>query len=235
MKRLIIQAFLAVLLAVNLMTVSCKHDPADTIDITDTTTNSVSCNPDTVYFAQEILPVLQSSCAMSGCHDANTHKEGIILDSYAKILSTGKIKINDPADSKIYEAINENGDDIMPPPPAASMSAEFKSKLLKWISQGAKNNSCVEKECDTTNVTYAASIKPIMSTYCQGCHSGSNPGGGINLTTYEGVKTIALSGQLYGSVAWLGSYSQMPQNASKLSDCNIKKIQIWISNGSLNN
>lgn len=131
--------------------------------------------------------------------------------------------------------MNENGEDIMPPSPAAPMSTEFKAKLLKWISQGAHNNSCSEKECDTTNVTYAGSIKPIMSTYCQGCHSGSQPGAGIDLTTYDGVKQIALSGQLYGSVAWLGNYSQMPQGGGQLSDCNIRKIQIWINNGSPNN
>ena len=234
MKKSIFPFFGVLAMVMVLAFSSCKHDPADVLNVNDSTYVS-TCDPDTVYFAQEILPVLQSSCAMSGCHDANTHKEGIKLDSYANILSTGRIKVNDPADSKIYKAMNEDGEDIMPPPPAAAMSAEFKAKLLKWISQGAHNNSCIEKECDTTNVTYAGSIKPLISTYCQGCHSGSNPGGGINLTTYDGVKAIALSGQLYGSVAWLGSYSPMPQNANKLSDCNIKKIQIWINNGSLNN
>lgn len=235
MKKLIFLSSGLFLFCFSVFTSSCKHDPVDLINIEDTTTNSNNCDPDTVYFTQEILPVLQSSCALSGCHNSSSHKEGIILDSYANILNTGKIKINEPADSKIYEAMNENGDDIMPPSPAAPMSSEFKAKLLKWISQGAHNNSCTEKECDTTNVTYSGSIKPIITTYCQGCHSGSQPGAGIDLTSYNGVKEIALSGQLYGSVAWLGSYSPMPQNGNKLSDCNIKKIQIWINNGSLNN
>ena len=28
-----------------------------------------SCSPDTVYFANTILPLLSSNCAMSGCHN----------------------------------------------------------------------------------------------------------------------------------------------------------------------
>ena len=35
--------------------------------------------------------------------------------------------------------------------------------------------------CDTTNVTYAATITSLLNNYgCLGCHVGANPSGGIN-------------------------------------------------------
>ena len=60
---------------------SCKHDvifPPDygysgkpNLNPTPTP-ESNTCNPDSVYFNQRIMPILVSNCTMSGCHNGNS-------------------------------------------------------------------------------------------------------------------------------------------------------------------
>jgi hypothetical protein len=49
------------------------------------------------------------------------------------------------------------------------------------------------------------------------------------------VRTVALNGKLYGSIAHQAGFSPMPKNGAKLSDCEITQVQRWIAAGSLNN
>jgi hypothetical protein len=91
----------------------------------------------------------------------------------------------------------------------------------------------LNSSCDTVNVTYSASIVPTLSSYCTSCHGGSLPSGGISLTTYSGVQTVAASGLLMNAINGTG-VSKMPPSGT-LPDCRIKQIKIWISNGMLNN
>jgi uncharacterized membrane protein len=224
-----------------LLPYSCKHDP-EFIGITepvDTTGNGnntgTQCSPDTVYFVQQVLPMFQSSCAMSGCHDAGSHEEDIVLDSYQTIMATGGIKVNNPTDSKIYKQMLKTGEDQMPPSPASPMTTAQLNLISKWIGQGAKNNSCILSGCDTTNVKYSTHIKPLIQNSCQGCHSGAAPGGGINLATYAGVKAIADNGAFVGAISHLTGYSAMPKNGNKLTDCQINMVNIWINQGSPEN
>jgi hypothetical protein len=90
-------------------------------------------------------------------------------------------------------------------------------------------------DCDTSNVTYSKDIAPLTQTWCNSCHSGSAPSGGVNTSNYNGLRSVALSGAFYGSITHSGSYSPMPQNSPKLSVCNIAKVRIWIEEGALNN
>src|SRR5262245_30791598 len=76
--------------------------------------------------------------------------------------------------------------------------------------------------CDTTNVTYSLSVKPILDQNCNICHAtGSTAGGGIVLDTYSGVNGVAQTGQLMGAIKHESGYSQMPKNAVQLDDCSI--------------
>src|SRR5688572_12769544 len=95
-------------------------DPIDTTGnpIDTSTTGGTPCDPNKVYFEMEILPLLKSNCAKSGCHDAATHEEGIILDSYQNVMNSDVIEPFDLDDSDLYEVITEDDDDKqMPPPP----------------------------------------------------------------------------------------------------------------------
>lgn len=89
--------------------------------------------------------------------------------------------------------------------------------------------------CDTTGVTYAGTIVPILTDNCITCHSGSAPSGNITLDNYSGVRTQALSGALYGSIAHDPQYSPMPQGGNKLSNCAINKVKIWVLAGAPDN
>ncbi len=191
-----------------------------------------NCNPDSVYFVNDIMPLISSNCTMSGCHDNITHADGVNLTTYNKIM--GYVRPGDAANSKLYKVIIKTDGDRMPPPPMAPMTTAQKALIQKWINQGAKNNSCIGS-CDTTVFTYSGAVKPIMDNKCAGCHNPSNLGGNIDVSTFAAVRIVALNGKLYGSIAHQTGYSPMPKNAAKLSDCEIRQVQKWITAGSQNN
>jgi len=192
------------------------------------------CDPNVVYFQQQILPLLLSNCAFSGCHDAASHQDGVILDSYWNIINTGDVEPGDPYDSDLFEVlIDTDLDDRMPPWPEYNALPTAQIDLIRnWILQGAQNNSCVG--CDTTNVTYQSQIGSLIATRCQGCHSGNNPDGGISLTNYNQVKNEALFGLLYDAVSHNGNATNMPYNSGQIPECEIDLIRIWIENGAPN-
>jgi hypothetical protein len=219
----------------------CKHDPVypeftegNGNGNNDTTGNNTGnpCHPDTVYFERDILPIMQSTCAQPGCHDAITQQDGVRLTDYASVMATGKIEPGNPDDSELYEVIvDPDPDDRMPPPPNAAMPSEQVAAIRKWIEQGAQNLSCDDEECDTTNITYSNTIESIVSMHCLGCHNDANPLGGLSLQGYDKVVTVANDGRLMGTITHEAGYPAMPKNGMMLSDCKISQIQTWIDNG----
>lgn len=243
----IISAFGAILvLAAILYTPACQREPVYIggypTDPVDTTGNGGGnpdthpCDPDSVYFNQQVLPILTSNCAMPGCHDAITHEEGIILDNYQNIRNTGGIKLSNPADSKIYKVMKlTDPGDRMPPPPQAAVPSDQQALLLKWIQQGALNLTC-DADCDTTNVKFSTTVFPLIETRCKGCHSGAGPQGGIALANYTQVKATVTNGKLWGSIIHATGFKPMPYPAgnAKMPECDIRKVKIWIDKGAPN-
>jgi uncharacterized membrane protein len=191
-----------------------------------------ACSPDTVYFVNEIMPIISSNCTMSGCHDNISHAEGVNLTTYGNIMHY--VVAGNASSSKLYNVIIKTNGNRMPPPPMPALTAAQKTKIQTWINQGAKNNNCTGS-CDTAVFTYSAAVKNIISNKCVGCHNPASLGGNIDLSTYNGVQAVALNGRLYGSIANQPGFSPMPKNSTKLSDCEIRQIQKWINAGSLNN
>lgn len=95
---------------------------------------------------------------------------------------------------------------------------------------GGGNNGC-----DTTNVSYSQTVKPILNDHCIACHNSNGASGDINLSSHAGVSHAAASGKLYGAIAHLGGYEAMPKGGNKLADCDIQKIKAWIDAGTPNN
>jgi len=196
--------------------------------------NNFPCDPDTVYFQNQVLPLILSSCATTDCHDRLTEEQEVLLVDYASIIRYGEIRPGDPNDSELFEKITENdSEDRMPPSPKDPLTSEQINIIRTWIEQGAKNNFCNE-DCDTTNVTFSGTIWPLIQTNCLGCHSGNPPSGDIFLTDYASIVVVANSGQLYGAVSHSPGYEPMPKNAAQLSDCKVNQIRIWIENGKPN-
>jgi len=96
----------------------------------------------------------------------------------------------------------------------------------------------ISSTCDLTNVTFTASVKPILQASCLSCHSNAkaaNSGGGIKLENYADVLISTNSGKLMGTINHASGYQAMPQGGGKLTDCEISQLQTWIDNGKLNN
>ena len=187
-----------------------------------------------VCFQNQILPIFQSNCAKSGCHDAASQNKGYVFDNYVNIIKKG-ISPGNATNSDVYKVLFETGSKKMPRPPNPDLTPEQKALLGRWINEGAKNTINCGSLCDTTKFKYSADISVLINTYCLGCHAGIAPSGSINLSTYSGVFTVAASGRLVGAVSHAPSYSPMPKNAAKLSVCQITQIRKWVNSGAPNN
>ncbi|MFL5753133.1 MAG: hypothetical protein ACJ76F_06985, partial [Bacteroidia bacterium] len=107
----------------------------------------------------------------------------------------------------------------------------------KWEEIKPKDPAAAS--CDTSMViSYSGDIVPIMNSSCgaldNNCHSsGSTVGGNVVLDVQIGVaycattSTTGSNGQLVSCITWDGNSSPMPKNGSKLSSCDIMKIQKW--------
>ncbi len=207
---------------------ACKHDPF--VDASQHTITE-NCDPDTVYFANDIQPLITSHCAKSGCHDGTSDEdEAEILSTYTDIMNSGFVEAFEANNSEMIEVLTEGGDDRMPPSPEEPLTAAQIELLKTWINQGARNNEC-SGDCDTTSVSYSGTIATIINKYCTGCHSGATPGGDITLTNYTEVSTIAADGSLMGTITHNPDYISMPYGGSWLPDCKIDEIRIWVDNG----
>jgi hypothetical protein len=90
-------------------------------------------------------------------------------------------------------------------------------------------------ECVTTGTSYAQDIVPVIQQQCYVCHSAAVNTGNITLEGHANLVNYAMNGRLLGAIRHESGFVPMPQNAPKLSDCNIAKIEQWITDGALNN
>lgn len=181
-----------------------------------------------ICFERDILPIFNSKCAMSGCHDAGTAAEGYDLSNYSKIVGDGIVK-GKPGKSEIYEEI-EDGE--MPPKGYPKLSATEKQLIYDWIADGAKNGINCAVKCDSTISGFASAVQPIMTKYCVGCHAYPNASAQVDLSGYIGVKN-AINQGLLKSIDHSGYYP-MPKGGAKLSDCEINQVRKWIQRGAPN-
>ncbi len=245
----------AVALGILLLQTSCKHDPIlpkeEMVPI-DTTTNPVDtmitnpvdtmqgqpCDEDKVYFEKDILPILQSNCAFSGCHDAASAEDGVILDSYENVIATADVEPFNLEDSEIFEVLIDTREtERMPPTPTSRLPSDQVQLIATWILQGGENLICDPEAngCDTIEVSFIDFVEPTIQTHCKGCHSGMVPSGNIDLSDYANIKSHVESGKLYGAISWEQGFVPMPQGLDQLSDCTLEKLKAWIDDGALNN
>lgn len=92
--------------------------------------------------------------------------------------------------------------------------------------------------CDTVQVSYSKVVVPILQQHCYGCHSGPAASAGLRLEEYTMVKSLATDGlnTLVNSVNGNPDFTYMPPSPnSKLTSCEIKKLNAWVNQGVLNN
>lgn len=85
--------------------------------------------------------------------------------------------------------------------------------------------------CDTTNVTYTNTLKPILDNNCTGCHGASSAtnGGGYDLRTFDNTKQNI--DRIIGSISYQSGYKPMPKGGYKFETCRIKQFTIWKQQG----
>ena len=235
---------ITILIACLSFVIACKHEtlapgnntgptgPIDTVTVNNV--EGWKCSADTVYFQYDVLPVLVSSCATSGCHDAITKEDGYQLTDYKNAIKKG-VSAGRANNSKLYAEI-ANGS--MPPRNAnITMTQAQKDVIAKWINQGAKNLTCNPNfgTCDSTNVKFSTFIAPLVQNKCLGCHTATSAGGGVVLNSYATIKTSVQSGKFWGSVNHASGFSAMPKGTDKMPQCDLNKIKAWINRGALNN
>jgi hypothetical protein len=184
-------------------------------------------------FTRDIQPVLVSACAMTGCHDAITHREGYNFTTYSSTLNA--VNPGNPGGSQLYRSVTTtSGESRMPPSPSPRLTTAQIDSIAAWINYGALNETCGEI-CDTINpVTFSGVIWPTLQTTCTGCHTtASSSNLNISLTGYSDVSTIAANGKLMNALNGNGVI-KMPPSGS-LSACKIRQFQIWVNNGYKNN
>src|ERR1044071_2718518 len=137
-------------------------------------------NPNGVCYQTQIEPIINSNCAKSGCHDG-TGEETPALTSYNDVIKF--VKPGRPGNSKLVEVITGHGEDFMPPAPNQPLTQDQINLIQLWILEGAGNDpKCAFSiPCDTSNVTFSATVFPIIQSNCLGCHSSPGGGGGILL------------------------------------------------------
>lgn len=90
--------------------------------------------PQAVSFQTDIMPMVNTKCALSGCHVSGAHKPYLVpATSYLALVNGGFVNTVIPKESIIYKKINESMREYIP-------SAADRQKIYDWIRNGALNN-----------------------------------------------------------------------------------------------
>ena len=96
--------------------------------------------PDSVYFHADLIPIFNSNCALSGCHNAATHSANLNLNAstaYLQLFAKHEIDTITPTNSMLYIRMHALSN---PMPPTGRLNNYDVALVLKWIQQKAKNN-----------------------------------------------------------------------------------------------
>lgn len=93
--------------------------------------------PENVGFKNDVMPIFETNCSMTGCHDAaGAHNPRLVYDNaYNDLISGQYINKAEPEKSRVYQEIAGNT-----MPPSGPLSINEKKIILAWITEGAKNN-----------------------------------------------------------------------------------------------
>ena len=90
--------------------------------------------PQAVSFKNEVAVIVNTKCALAGCHVSGGHKPYMLTAvSYQEIVNGGFVNTIVPKESKIYKMINGEMQIYIP-------AASDRQKIYDWIRNGAPNN-----------------------------------------------------------------------------------------------
>ncbi len=189
-----------------------------------------SCRRDNyqaICYGNDIQPILTRSCTNVGCHSVGSKSGGYAFTTYEGVI--GAVMTGNAAKSELYKAIKGSHPEM--PKNGTPLTRKEVNMIKAWIDFGAEDcasTMTVASNCDTVNVKYDSHIKPLMISFCTGCHfaGGTSP----TLDNYNGVKGAVDVGSFLPAVKHTGT-KPMPQGGQKLSNCNLRKIDLWVQAG----
>jgi hypothetical protein len=101
----------------------------------------------------------------------------------------------------------------------------------------------INSQCDTSGTIHFTTVDSILHNYCVGCHNNGIQDGGVNLEGYHNVQPLAFDfsvnskiPKLQGVIRRLPGFKPMPNPPEPaLDSCSVRKIELWIEQGALNN
>jgi hypothetical protein len=102
------------------LVISCAKDPISTVD----------CTGVTPTYTSEIRPILNASCATSGCHDAATQESNINLSSYGPASSESH-------NNRFLGTIQHQGGYNPMPQNSGKLSQDKIDMLTCWVQNGS--------------------------------------------------------------------------------------------------
>jgi hypothetical protein len=219
------------------LSISCTHEPEDLF------------LSDTICFDTQVLPLLQTSCGMTGCHDGSGEAEGFRLAGYESII--GLVVPGEPKKSKLYKVTTDLWSEHFMPPDNP-LSETQRNIIQVWILQGAENTTCnpdLSGPEPPVNIDYGDSvcfvqdILPIFLSSCgtTGCHDAVTHSEGYQFTDYTSVTSRGLipynagSSKIMEVITENESDDRMPPPPREpLSSEQINLLQTWINEGAMN-
>lgn len=189
-----------------------------------------SCRRDNyqpICYGNDIQPILTRSCTNVGCHSVASSAGGYNLTTYEGVI--GAVVTGNANKSELYRSIK--GSHPSMPKDGTPLTRKEVNMIKAWIDFGAEDcasTNTVVSNCDTVNVKYDSHIKALMTSFCTSCHfaGGTSP----NLDNYNSVKGAVNLGIFIPAVKHTGP-KPMPQGGQKLSNCNLRKIDLWVQAG----
>lgn len=217
---------------------SCKHEAGKVIPPVPPEPLP-ACDSTKVYFVNDVMPYINSTCAVPGCHDNKGPAAFIDLSDYeaimnSKVKGVNIVKPGNAFNSKICRVFFLL--DLVPMPPLFNfrMPTEGRDNIIKWVQDSARNTACTQR-CDTINYTFRLQIAPLINKYCTGCHYGSYNSGNVLLSNYREIKSVVDSNKLYQAITATEGVAKMPTGVVTMQPCEIIQIRKWIEDGAPNN
>ncbi len=124
-----IRIYTAIIVVATASLVSCYKD----VILPDAAVNPDG-PPQAVSFSTDISPMVNTKCALAGCHVSGAHKPYMTTGgSYQQIVNGGYVNTLVPKESILYIKMNGEMKEYIP-------SAVDRQKIYDWIRNGAPNN-----------------------------------------------------------------------------------------------
>jgi hypothetical protein len=93
----------------------------------------------TVGFSSDIVPLLTTNCAKSGCHNGTISPDLTAANAYNSLVNGNFVSTSTPANSLVYLWLTGKESATMPLG-ASNNPSNINGYILAWITQGAENN-----------------------------------------------------------------------------------------------